>query len=99
MKKCETRLKLQRRPLVDSPARTPDHQAGNRETSQSFKDTVGTGGMSTQSYPPEHSELASHRIMLEMGEPTTSGTGSHGSSDSQAIAAAELSIVHGQINE
>jgi hypothetical protein len=49
MKKCETRLKLQRRPLVDSPARTPDHQAGNRETSQSFKDTVGREELSTLS--------------------------------------------------
>jgi hypothetical protein len=50
MKKyCETRLKLQRRPLVDSPARTPDHQAGNRETSQSFKDTVGRNKLSTES--------------------------------------------------
>jgi hypothetical protein len=28
---------------------TPDHQAGNRETSQSFKDTVGRWGMSTLS--------------------------------------------------
>jgi hypothetical protein len=42
-------LKLQRRPLVDSPARTPDHQAGNRETSQSFKDTVGRNKLSTES--------------------------------------------------
>src|ERR1700685_3912124 len=50
---------LQRRPLFDSPARTPDHQAGNRETSQSFKDTVALEWLSTERWHSEDLELHS----------------------------------------
>jgi hypothetical protein len=33
----QKKMKTQRRPLVDSPARTPGHQAGNRKTTKDFK--------------------------------------------------------------